>query len=389
MTNRWAVLALLFAARTIMGVQFQAVGSLGPGLTEVYSVGLAEIGTAIGLYFLPGVVIALPGSAIGARFGERQVVAASLCLMALGGALMAVAPDWPLFLTGQLVAGLGGIMLNILMTKMVADWFEGHEISTAMAIFINSWPLGIALSLVVLPPAFQTFGLAAGFWGIAILSAVFAALVFSLYRAPTQQRAAPNPRALDRRETLAAILSGAVWGLFNAGIAVIFGFGAAYLVEFGFELEEAGRRVSVVLWTTALITPFGGWFADRIGRRDMLIAIGLVAMAVLTPLAGLLPGQLLVFIGLGFCIGAVAGAIMSLPAIALPLEARAIGMGLFFVVYYASFVSSPILAGVLSEALGTAAAAFYLGGAFHLSALVALLGFGRVTMVNDTSAIKQ
>ncbi len=247
MTNRWAILALLFAARTIMAVQFQTVGSLGPGLTQVYSVGLAEIGFAIGLYFLPGIVVALPGSAIGARFGERQVVAASLGLMAFGGALMAVAPDWALFLTGQLIAGVGGIMLNMLMTKMVADWFAGREISTAMGIYINSWPLGIALSLVVLPPVFQAFGLTAVFLGIAILSAIFAVLVLVLYRAPAKQSAASRKRRLDRRETYAALLSGLVWGFTNAGFAVVFGFGAAFLVEEGFELEEAARRTSLVL----------------------------------------------------------------------------------------------------------------------------------------------
>ncbi|MEK6215723.1 MAG: MFS transporter [Boseongicola sp.] len=330
MTNRWAILALLFAARTVMGVQFQAVGSLGPGLTQVYSVGLAEIGFAIGLYLLPGVVIALPGSAIGARFGERQVVAASLVLMAIGGALMAVTTEWSLFLTGQLIAGVGGIMLNMLMTKMVADWFAGREISTAMGIFINSWPLGIALSLVVLPPVFQAFGLAVVFLGIAILSAIFAILVLVLYRAPEQQSAVPRKRRLDRRETLAALLSGLVWGFVNGGFAVIFGFGPALLVEAGFELDEAVRRTSLVLWTTAVVTPFGGWLADHIERRDQLIALGLVALAALTPMAAVLPGNPLIFIGLGLCVGAVAGAIMSLPAIALPPEARAIGVGLFF-----------------------------------------------------------
>ncbi len=108
-------------------------------------------------------------------------------------------------------------------------------------------------------------------------------------------------------------------------------------------------------------------------------------MATLTPLVALLPGNPLVLIGLGAAVGAVAGAIMSLPAIALPPEPRPMGMGLFFVVYYACFVSSPVLAGVFSDAFGTAAAAFYLGGAFHLAALIALLGFGRVAMVNEAS----
>src|SRR5438552_2309859 len=34
---------------------------------------------------------------------------------------------------------------------MVADWFAGDEIATAMAIFVNSWLAGTALSLLTLP----------------------------------------------------------------------------------------------------------------------------------------------------------------------------------------------------------------------------------------------
>ncbi len=382
MLNRWGILALLFSGRTIMAVQFQAVGALGPGLQGVYGIGLAEIGFAIGLYFLPGLVVAFPGPALGARFGEKQVVGASLTLMAIGGAVMALAPDWNLFLVGQVVAGLGGVMLNILMTKMVADWFQGREISTAMGIFINSWPLGIALSLVLMPPVFRLFGLEAGLWGIAILSAIFAVLILMFYRAPPNAGSRPVPRRLVRSEIQIALLSGGVWGFFNAGIAVIFGFGASLLVEAGFELEEAGRRTSLVLWTTAIVSPFGGWIADKIARRDLLIATSLGVMAILTPMTVYFPGNLMIFVGIGICIGASAGAVMSLPAIALPREALAYGMGLFFTVYYVSFVSSPVLSGLLSDATGSAAAAFYLGGVFQVIALLCLIGYERVRKVN-------
>ena len=63
--------------------------------------------------------------------------------MVLGGMLIIWAPDWWSLTAGRLLAGAGGVALNVVMTKMVLDWFAGREISTAMGIFINSWPIGI------------------------------------------------------------------------------------------------------------------------------------------------------------------------------------------------------------------------------------------------------
>jgi len=63
MANRWGVLGLLFLVRTTMAFQFESVAAISPVLQRDFGVGLGEIGTLIGLYLLPGVVIALPGGA--------------------------------------------------------------------------------------------------------------------------------------------------------------------------------------------------------------------------------------------------------------------------------------------------------------------------------------
>ena len=143
-----------------MAMQYQSIGALSPLLSDRFGIGLAEIGVLIGLFVVPAVVFALPGSTIGQRFGEKPVVVVSFVLMAVGACVMALTDNWSVFLIGHLLAGLGGVLVNILMTKMVADWFVGAEITTALAIFINSWPFGIALSLVVFPPLATSLGVA-------------------------------------------------------------------------------------------------------------------------------------------------------------------------------------------------------------------------------------
>jgi MFS family permease len=159
--RRWLVLALLFFVRMTMAFQFQAAGALSPAFQEAFSVGIADIGILIGLYLSPGMVLAVPGGVLGQRFGDKQVVLAGLALMAVGGVLMAAADFWAGLLAGRLVAGLGGILLNVLMTKMVTDWFAGKEISFSLAVFVNSWPVGIAAALIALPLMVVAGGLAA------------------------------------------------------------------------------------------------------------------------------------------------------------------------------------------------------------------------------------
>jgi hypothetical protein len=49
MSNRWSILALLFAVRATMAFQFQSIAALAPLIRRDFGVNLADIGLAIGL----------------------------------------------------------------------------------------------------------------------------------------------------------------------------------------------------------------------------------------------------------------------------------------------------------------------------------------------------
>jgi len=241
--NRWFVVAILVSVRLTMAFQFQSVAAVAPLLGDAFGVSLADIGMLIGLYFAPGVALALPGGAIGHRFGDKQTVVAALLMMLIGGLAMALSSSWSVQIAGRLVSGAGGVMLNVQMTKMVADWFVGQEIATAMAIFVNSWPAGIALSLLTLPLIGTTFGIGAVYLAVAAFIALALFLFAIAYRVPAQvsvPSAAASPR-LDRTALIAVITAGLMWGLFNVGFAMIFSFGPSMLVERGWSIRPQVR----------------------------------------------------------------------------------------------------------------------------------------------------
>ncbi|MEZ5876691.1 MAG: MFS transporter [Tepidamorphaceae bacterium] len=269
MSQRWTILALLFGVRVTMAFQFQAVAALSPYIMEYHGVGLADIGLLIGLYLSPGIVIAMPGGAIGKRFGDKQAVAFGMALMLAGGIMMIMMPGWYAQVGGRLIAGTGGVILNVLMSKMVTDWFRDGGLATAMGIFVNSWPVGIALALLVLPPIAEASGLAATMGLVVTLVGAGLAALVALYRDPPQQAsAAAVPTANLRGVALTGVvLAGSIWGLYNTALGMIFGFGPAMLVERGWSPTEASSTTSVVLWLVALSVPLGGFLADRTGSR--------------------------------------------------------------------------------------------------------------------------
>src|ERR1700730_17301867 len=115
LSNRWSILALLFAIRTGMGLQYEVVAALSPLFMADFSLSIADIGLLIGLYHAPGTVLAFPGGAIAARLGDKRVVLIGLALMIFGELMMALAPAWSMQIAGRFLAGSGGILLNVVM----------------------------------------------------------------------------------------------------------------------------------------------------------------------------------------------------------------------------------------------------------------------------------
>jgi predicted MFS family arabinose efflux permease len=377
--NRWGILAILFTVRLAMPFQFQSVAAVAPLLTTKFGVNIADIGLLIGLYFTPGIALALPGGAIGKRFGDKRAVLLALALM-LGGELVMVASDvWSWQIAGRLVAGAGGVLLNVIMSKMVTDWFAGKEIATAMAIFGNSWPAGVAISLLILPAIGTAAGLHAVYLSVAALIAIGIVLLALAYRAPPDAATAATATArLDRRALGAVIAAGSIWGLFNIGFAMIFSFGPTMLVERGWTITAAGSTISIVLWLAAFGGVSGGFLSDWSKRPQLIIVAGSVLFAVLLMTLARSNLVIPIVIAIGAISALPSGPILALPARVLSPATRAIGMGIFYTMYYVTMMLGPPIAGAAAKWTGSAAAALDFGALVLVICPVLLWVFNRI-----------
>lgn len=374
MAVRWRVLVLLFLVRMTMAIQFQLVGALSPAFQEAFRVGIADIGVLIGLYLSPGLILAAPGGALGRRFGDKQVVLVGLALMTAGGALMAVSEIWAGQLAGRLIAGLGGVLLNVLMTKMVADWFSGQEISFSLAVFVNSWPIGIAVALIVLPLVAGAGGLISALVLVVTLTAAGFVGLALFYGAPIEAEAGKATSSHRvRGAVLGAVLAaGAIWGLYNAALGIVFSFGPQLFVAKGMALAQAGSTTSIVLWLLAIIGSLAGFLTDWTGRRNLILVVGNLGFALFVLIASWTEQVMFNVIVMGMFSGVAVGAMISLPSLVLTPAARATGMGIFFTVFYFCSTFGPMIAGWLADLTGDIASTYQLAAALLVASVLVL-----------------
>jgi predicted MFS family arabinose efflux permease len=387
MENRWLILAVLFLARIAMGFQFQSVGSVSSFFVEDLDINYARLGTLIGLYNLPGVVLAFPGGLLGKRFGDKRVVVTALGLMAIGGSVMGVSDSYALAVAGRLLSGAGAALLGVLLAKMVADWFAGREIVTAMAILVSSWPLGISLALISLGPLATAWSWLPVMHLTAAVCLIALVLVVAAYRTPSsvgdEQETKSTGLKLSRQELWLVTLAGLIWALFNVGLASLPSFAPEFLTSTGYTIAEAGSLVSVVTWIVIPSVQVGGYIAERVGRPNLIMVTCLFGTGLAICLLPYCPHPLALFIALGLLFGPPAGIIMALPTEILRPENRAPGMGLFSACSNGGVTALTALAGLSRDLTQSPAAPLLFSGTLLFITII-ILGLFRAFQRRST-----
>jgi len=351
---RWRILALLFLARIGLGLQFQTLGSIGDDLILAFGFDYAEIGTLIGFFMLPGLFLALPAGFAGQYLPDRVLIFLGLGALALGGLVAAVAGGFGLLAVGRMACGAGFVISTIFFTKMIADWFAGREIATAMGILVMSWPFGIAMGQIGHAWLSELAGWRFAFLAASAYCGLGALAVLLFYRTPAGQSAtAPRQlRLLSLPELALTLLASSVWALFNAAYVVYLSFAPLMLTAGGYPALEAAAVISLASWMMIVSGAACGQVVDRTRRPDLVLTLCMaVAMASLALL-----GETSMAVPLSLSFGllgmAPAGVIMALIGEAMRPDRRALGMGVFFTSYFLIVGPAPAIAGWLYDRTG-------------------------------------
>src|SRR5947199_291065 len=208
--------------------------------------------------------------------------AASLAVMVAGGLGAAAAHGFVAAVAGRLVSGIGAVLMNILLAKMVADWFAGREMSTAMGIMLTSWPVGLGIATATLGALATYTSWRTAIVASALVAALGLVLIAFVYRDPpeTAGRAVERRARLSGRELGLATSGGFAWGCFNASLVAIIAFGPGLLMARGATLADAGFIVSLAIWLTmAAVQLAAGGVRDLFGSPAAPILFAALVMA--------------------------------------------------------------------------------------------------------------
>ena len=366
--RRWIILSVLFAARAAIGFQFQSIGSAANLLMADLGIGYSEVGMLLGAYMLPGVVVAYPAGMLGSRGREKTLGIAGLLLMAVSGLALSYSTDLTFALIARIIGGVGGAVVGLVATKMVADWFESGEMVLAMSLLQMSWPFGAMVALPIQALIGQSLGWNAVMGSAAICSVAVLLAFAMLPRAAQPAQAAPAGRGRLARAALApVIISGVIWGAMNLAGVLFFTYAPPLMVAQGATATVAASLTSLAIWFIILAIPAGGYLVNRAGRPlTAIIACSLIgAASLLLFVANFHPTiSCLIF---GLSIGPMSGAILSMPTRVLDPVDRSVGFGLFYTCFYVLLAAGPLVAGRLQDAFGSPSAALVAGAALLLS----------------------
>ncbi|WP_167853524.1 CynX/NimT family MFS transporter [Roseovarius aestuariivivens] len=383
--QRWAILLALTLARISMGVQFQSIAALAPQISTATGFSLAAIGALMGAYLLPGAVAALFGGWAGQKIGDIRTAQAGLVLMVIGGMAGALLPGFDVQLVARSLAGLGAVALNVMLSKMAGDWFQGRsDLPLAMGLLVSSWPAGLALAMLLLPILAQDLSLQTLRLLPAALCAVSLVLLTIVWRAPSAVTPAGGAgrlgaARLSRSEVLLVGMAGILWGFYNVAFIAAISWSADRLAAGGAEAVEAATAGSLVGWAAIISVAGGGWLARGLTRPDLAalgcFAVSGLALSFFALGADGLVGHPAFLVTLGLCLGPAAAMIMTLPVEAARPEVRALAMGIYMAIYYALMGLAPPILGAVRTATESAAAPHLSAAAIMAACICLWIGF--------------
>ncbi len=362
--GKWAVLAVVAIGVFMATLNSSIVNISLPAIASYFSASLnGAVSWVIIAYLVATAAILLTAGRLSDMIGRKAVWIAGLVLFTGSSALCGLAPSLAFLIAARAIQGLGGALLMSVSPAILTSAFPSNERGRALGLnavivalgvsvgptlggFITayfSWRwifyvnvpfgiIGLILTLRVLterlhrnPGRFDPLGailLAIGLAGITaglsfgqelgwtspLLIAMLVVGVLALVALPFVEQRVANPiivLSLFRRRVFV-----------SANLSLILSFLALFAVSFmmpfyfeqlrNFPTEEAGLLLTPLPITLAIIAPFSGSLADRIGSRWLaagglaICCVGLVFISQLNAQSSIFDIiWRLVFIGLG------------------------------------------------------------------------------------------
>src|SRR6266487_748690 len=265
-------------------VNYTNYGPLIPILRTDLHIDNGQTGLMSTLLFLGLAVMYIPAGALADRFGQRPVLIGSSILMAAGGVLLPLFPNFTWILFCRTITGFGAGGAFVAGAGVAASM--GKHSSLAQGLYGGSVQIGSGLGLLVTPLLYNWFNWRGAFlfWGLLGTTAIIAWLFVN----DGQEEHTPT-----KVDVKAGLRSPSVWtlglshmGTFGLGNAMAAWIAVYLAYQYGLSLSLAATLGSLALLTGMFFRPLGGILIGRgvIGAIPLLrvgTILGFIGVALL------------------------------------------------------------------------------------------------------------
>jgi predicted MFS family arabinose efflux permease len=358
-------------------VDLFATQAILPSLAQAYGVSPAAMGFAVNASTIGMAIAGLAVAFASRRIDRRLGIFASLALLAVPTALLAVAPDLATFTMLRVAQGVFMSSAFALMLSYLGEACSADDAAGAFAAYITGNVASNLFGRLLSASLADHFGLAANFHVFAALNLAGALLVWFWLG-----RSAPAPHVANERSPLAAWLAHlrnpSLAASFAIGFCILFAFiGTFTFVNFVLVREplSLGRMalgfVYFVFLPSIFTTPLAGRSVARFGARATLVGALSLAGAglplLLVPrLAFVLAGMTLVAIGTFLAQATATGFVGRAAA-----TDRGAASGMYLASYFLGGLVGTAILGPLFDRFGWAASVAGVGVALLAASLLA------------------
>ena len=376
-----------------------ALASTGVTAAQRFGVSAATLSLLAVLSLAVYAALQIPAGVLVDRFGARRLIAGGAVLVAVGQAVLALAPSFPVAVCGRLLAGAGDAVTFVSILRLVPTWFAPRRVPLVNQASGILGQLGQAVSAIPLAALVVSDGWTAAYLSAAGVTGLVAATAALVLRDGPVGGPRPAPATADTARTSAGSAAPrredtvglgevvrspgtrlAFWCHFASPFS-----GNVFGLLWGFPFLVAAERVpgevarffvSGVVVVNVLIGPLFGLVSGRFPHRRVALIAGSVVAQVLvwsTVLAwpGPVPWPVLVVLVV------VLGSGGSASLVAFDVARAAVGPAQIGrasgVVNVGGFTSSLLvvaLVGVLLDLQGAGAPADWTGPAFRVAMAV-------------------
>jgi len=192
-----------------------------------------------------------------------------------------------IMLVGRAIIAIGGDSIVVAKSAMIAKWFMGKELSFALGAGLCVARLGSSLCSFLSPKLYNwTESLYAPFLLGTILCVVSCVAVFGLGivdKKADAEHAELNPESIKEEKMGLKSIKNLNLTYYLLLFNSVFLYGGFYcfannvndlmVKRFGFNPSSAGNLITIIYICPVVLTPFCGTFADKYGKRIVIIFI--------------------------------------------------------------------------------------------------------------------